>query len=116
MLRMPVMMARPIPIRAYSIPVAMPFRTWPKRSGALRAGLQRADVLAAGVFRGQRRRSRGDDVREVHGVLHGRLGLAPHEEVGTQRLVRLGIDAHLAHEVVDLEPLEGLDDLHVVGG
>src|SRR5678816_3131286 len=86
MLRMPVMMARPIPMRAYSIPVAMPFRIWPKRSGALRAGLQRADVLAGRVVRRQRRRSRGDDVREVHGVFHGRLGLAAHEEVRARRL------------------------------
>ncbi len=78
--------------------------------------LEPADVLAGAVLRRQRRRARGDDVREVHRVLHRVLLLAAHEEVGAQRLVGGGIHPHPAHQVVDLEALQRLDDVHVLGG
>src|SRR5882762_4370413 len=115
MLRIPVISNRPSPIRAYSIPVAIPFRTWP--ASRLKAeGSEASDVLAGCVFLGQRRVAGGDDVREIQLVLHRRLRLAAQEEVGAQRLVRGAVDPHRPDDVVHLEALERLDDgLHVVG-
>src|SRR4029434_598175 len=92
MLRTPVMIERPMPISAYSMPVARPFRTWLTSSGIFtrRAPAepaphsQRSDVLAGGVLRGERRRARRDDVGEVHRALHRVLLLAAHEEVGAR--------------------------------
>src|SRR5712671_1774686 len=111
------------------MPVARPFKIWLKRRGTFtmsspspetsprlgeRAGqggaLQRSDILAGGVLRRQRRGARGDDVGEVHRVLHRFLLLATHEEVGTQRLVGLRIHLHAPDEVVHLETLAGLDE------
>src|SRR5882672_8608295 len=115
MLRTPVMSDRPRPIRAYSIPVAIPLRIWP--ASRLKAeGSEASDVLAGCVFLRQRRIPGGDDVREVQLVLHRRLGLAAQEEVRAQRLVRGAVDPHRPDDVVHLEAFERLDDgLHVVG-
>src|SRR5229473_264107 len=107
------------------MPVARPFRIWLKSSAKFTwrsdprrrsrdhrrgpgLGLEGSYVFTRGVFGGQRRRSRRDDVGEVHGVLHRLLLLAPHEEVRPQRLVGLWIHAHLAYEILDLEPFAGL--------
>src|SRR6267143_243582 len=80
MLRIPVMSDRPRPIRAYSMPVAIPLRIWP--ASRLKAeGSEASDVLAGRVFLGQRRIPGGDDVREVELVLHRRLRLAAQVEV-----------------------------------
>src|SRR5713226_4664637 len=80
MLRTPVMSDRPSPIRAYSIPVAIPLRIWP--ASRLKAeGSEAADVLAGRVFLRQRRVSGGDDVRQVELMLHRVLRLAAQEEV-----------------------------------
>src|SRR6266852_7098581 len=95
------------------MPVARPFKIWLKRRGTFtmsspspatsprlgeRAGkggaLQRYDVLAGGVLRRQRRGARGDDVGEVHRVLHRLLLLAAHEKERAQRLVGLRIHSH----------------------
>src|SRR5467141_5330838 len=115
MLRIPVMSDRPRPIRAYSMPVAIPLRIWP--ASRLKAeGSEASDVLAGRVFFGQRRIPGGDDVRAVKLVLHRRLRLAAQEEVGTQRLVRGAVDPHRPDDVVHLQPFERLDHrLDVVG-
>src|SRR5260221_336222 len=114
MLRIPVMSDRPSPIRAYSMPVAIPLRIWP--ASRLKAeGSEASDVFAGGVFLRQRRIAGGDDVREVQLVLHRRLRLAAQQEVGAQRLVRGAVDPHRPDDVVHLEALERLDDrLHVI--
>src|SRR5262252_7406733 len=106
----PVIRARPSPIRAYSIPVAVPLRIWARRN--LRTEPWRsdwlsnlADVLAGLVLRRQGRVAGGDDVREVHRVLHRRLRLAAHEKVWAEVLVRLRIDLHRPDDIVKLDPL-----------
>src|SRR5580765_1975971 len=106
MLRTPVTSDRPSPIRAYSMPVAIPFRTCPRNAlkkpeppWKLPARSERADVLAGRVFPGQRRVAGGDHVAEVELVLHRALGLAAQQEVGAQRLVRGAVDAHRADDV-----------------
>src|SRR5205809_3756689 len=115
MLRIPVMSDRPSPIRAYSIPVAIPLRIWP--ASRLKAeGSEASDVLAGCVFLRQRRVSGGDHVAEVELVLHRAFRLAAQEEVGAQRLVRGAVDPHRANDVVHLDALERLHHgLHVVG-
>src|SRR6266581_7416359 len=115
MLRIPVISDRPSPIRAYSMPVAIPLRIWP--ASRLKAeGSEASDVLAGGVFLRQRRVPGGDDVREVQLVLHRALRLAAQEEVGPQGLMRGAVDPHRADDVVHFQPLERLDHgLHVVG-
>src|SRR6186997_331327 len=92
MLSTPVMSDRPRPIRAYSIPVAIPLRIWPRRRFNFYV-LEAADVLAGRVLLRQRRVAGGDDGRQVELLLHLRLRLAAQEEVGPQRLVRGGLDA-----------------------
>src|SRR5438445_220198 len=82
--------------------------TWLKRSARFRPILERPDVLAGRVLRRQRRRASGNDVGEVHWAFHRILLLAPHDEVGSHRLVGLRVHAHAADQVVQLEPLEGL--------
>src|SRR5256885_13864003 len=114
-LRIPVMSDRPSPIRAYSIPVAIPLRIWP--ASRLKAeGSEASDVLAGCVFLGQRRVSGGDDVGEVERMLHRRLRLAAHEEVRAHCLVRRAVDPHRPDHVVDLQALERLDDVLHLGG
>src|SRR5205085_2950399 len=78
MLSTPVMSDRPRPIRAYSIPVAIPLRIWPRRRFKLAQEvlLETTDVLAGGVFLRQRRVSRGDHGREVEVFLHRAFRLA----------------------------------------
>src|SRR6266851_8132735 len=102
------------------MPVARPFKTWLTSSEifTLRAPtrLERSDVLAGGVLRGQRRRARRDDVGEVHGPLHRFLLLAAHEKVRAQCLMGLRVDAHAAYQVVHLEALAGSDDVRHLGG
>src|SRR5215470_15427003 len=106
MLRTPVMRDSPIPISAYSMPVANPLRIWPTSSGIFTGRRparpapcsQRSDVLAGGVLRRERCRAGGDDIGEVHGALHRVLLLAAHEEVRPQRLMRLRIHAHAPHQ------------------
>src|SRR5258705_2495483 len=114
MLRIPVISDRPSPIRAYSMPVAIPLRIWP--ASRLKAeGSEASDVLAGGVFLRQRRVPGGDDVREVQLVLHRAFRLAAQEEVGAQRLVRGAVHPHRPDDVVHLEALERLDHgLHVI--
>src|SRR6266480_6759148 len=115
MLRIPVMSERPSPIRAYSIPVAIPLRIWP--ASRLKAeGSEASDVLAGRVLLGQRRVSGGDDVGEVERMLHRRFRLAAQEEVRAQRLVRRAVDPHRPDHVVDLQALERLDDVLHLGG
>src|SRR5258705_8751562 len=124
MLRTPVISDRPRPIRAYSMPVAIPFRTCP-RNALKKPGLpreprgrpsERADILAGRVFLGQRRVSGGDYVAEVELVLHRGFGLAAEQEVGAQRLVRGAVDSHRADDVVHFQALERLyHGLHVFG-
>src|SRR5439155_24675926 len=114
-LRIPVMSDRPSPIRAYSIPVAIPLRIWP--ASRLKAeGSEASDVLAGGVFLRQRRVSGGDDVRQVERMLHRRLRLAAQEEIGAQGLVRGAVDPHRPDHVVDLQAFERLDDVLHLGG
>src|SRR5882672_12795300 len=114
MLRTPVMSDRPSPIRAYSMPVAIPLRTCPRNAlrgeppSNLPARSERADVLAGRVFLGQRHVSGGDHVAEVQLVLHRGFGLAAEQEVGAQRLVRRAVDPHRADDVVHLEAFERL--------
>src|SRR5882672_4733633 len=114
MLRTPVISDRPSPIRAYSMPVAIPLRIWP--SSRLKAGGSEAsDVLAGGVFLRQRRVPGGDDVREIQLVLHRALRLAAQEEVRAQRLVRGAVHPHRPDDVVHLEAFERLHHgLHVI--
>src|SRR5512134_1022291 len=115
MLRIPVISDRPSPIRAYSMPVAIPLRIWARRR--LRAaGSEAADVLAGRVFLRQRRVAGGDHVGEVERILHLCLGLAAQEEVRPQRLVRGGVDAHAPEQVVHLDAFERLDDVLHLGG
>src|SRR5438034_4824642 len=115
MLRIPVMSDRPSPIRAYSIPVAIPLRIWP--ASRLKAeGSEASDVLAGRVFLGQRRVSGGDDVGEIERMLHRRFRLAAQEEVRAQRLVRRAVDPQRRDHVVDLQALERLDDVLHLGG
>src|SRR5438046_9663814 len=84
MLRIPVMSDRPSPIRAYSIPVAIPLRIWP--ASRLKAERSEAsDVLAGCVFLRQRRISGGDHGREGELFLHLLLCLAAQDAVGPQR-------------------------------
>src|SRR2546421_1908850 len=113
MLSTPVISDRPRPIRAYSIPVAIPLRIC--ASTKLKA-LEAADVLAGGVLLGQRRVAGGDDVGEVHRVLHRALRLAAHEEVGPDVLVRGRIDAHAPDDVLHLDAFERLDHIGHLGG
>src|SRR3954470_766416 len=80
MLRIPVMSDSPSPIRAYSMPVAIPLRIWPRRRFR-RCRSEAADVLAGRVFLGQRRVARRHDVGEVDLVLHRRLRLAAQQEI-----------------------------------
>src|SRR5262249_27852940 len=109
------------------MPVTTPFRIWPRRGGgrpfnlyilctraALVAGLSRMfgltpleapDVLALVELARLRRVPGGDDVGEVHRVLHLPLGLAAHEEVGAEGLVGAGVHPHGADQVVGLHPL-----------
>src|SRR3970040_31717 len=96
MLRIPVISDRPSPIRAYSMPVAIPLRIC--AATKLRARSEAADVLARGVFLRQRRISGGDDVGEIGRVLHRGLRLAAHEEVRPDVLVRGGVDGHSARD------------------
>src|SRR5882672_578693 len=114
MLRTPVISDRPSPIRAYSMPVAIPLRIWP--SSRLKAGGSEAsDVLAGGVFLRQRRVPGGDDVGEIQLVLHRALRLAAQEEVRAQRLVRRAVHPHRPDDVVHLEAFERLHHgLHVI--
>src|SRR5690349_6045902 len=112
MLRIPVMRDRPSPIRAYSIPVAIPLRIWP--ASRLKAGGSEAsDVLAGRVFLGQRRIPRRDDVGEIEILLHRRSCLAAQEEVRPEVLVSRRIDAHRPDDIVQLDALERAD--HVLG-
>src|SRR5215218_5347281 len=98
MLSTPVMSDRPRPIRAYSIPVAIPLRIWPRRR--FTPALEAADVLAGAVFLRQRRVAGGHHLGEVELVLHRRLRLAAQEEVGPQRLVRRAVHLHRPDDVV----------------
>src|SRR5215831_13062861 len=116
----PVIRARPSPIRAYSIPVAIPLRIWARRN--LRTEPWRSawlsnlpDVLAGLVLLRQRRVAGGDDVREVHRVLHRRLRLAAHEEVRAEVLVRLRFHLHRPDDVVELDPFHRLDHILYLG-
>src|SRR5262252_835791 len=106
----PVIRARPRPIRAYSIPVAVPLRIWARKN--LRTepwrstGLSElADVFAGLVLLRHRRVAGGDDIREVHRVLHRRLRLAAHEKVRAEVLVRLRVELHRPDDIVKLDPL-----------
>src|SRR4029079_19219784 len=114
MLRIPVISDRPSPIRAYSMPVAIPLRicaaTKLKKNRS-----EAADVLAGSVFLRQRRVARGDDVGEVGLVLHRRLLLAAHEEVRPDVLVRGRVHAHAPDDVVHLDAFERLDDVLYLG-
>src|SRR5258705_4337310 len=114
MLRIPVISDRPSPIRAYSMPVAIPLRIWP--ASRLKAeGSEASDVLAGGVFLRQRRVPGGDDVREIQFVLHRALRLAAQEEVRAQRLVRGAVHPHRPDDVVHLEAFQRLHHgLHVL--
>src|SRR6266851_2761446 len=115
MLRIPVMSDRPSPIRAYSMPVAIPLRIWP--ASRLKAeGSEAADVLAGRVFLRQRRVSGGDDVRQVELMLHRVLRLAAQEEVRAQRLVRRAVHAHRPDHVVELDSFKRLDHVLHLGG
>src|SRR5687767_8270886 len=114
MLSTPVMSDRPRPIRAYSIPVAIPLRIWPRRRFNFYV-LEVADALAGRVFLRQRRVAGRDDGGEVELLLHLRLRLAAQEEVGAQRLVRGRVDAHAAEEVVHLDAFQRLDHRLRVG-
>src|SRR5260221_10999394 len=107
MLRTPVISDRPSPIRAYSMPVAIPLRIWP--ASRLKAeGSEASDVLAGGVFLRQRRVPGGDHVREVQLVLHRALRLAAQAEVRAQRLERCARPPHRADDVVSLAALPRL--------
>src|SRR5258706_9978210 len=108
MLRTPVISDRPSPIRAYSMPVAIPLRICAATKLSCAGPLEPADVLAGRVFLRQRRIARGDDVGEVGLVLHRRLRLAAHEEVGPDVLVRGRVHAHVPYDVVDLDAFERL--------
>src|SRR5258708_12845002 len=93
MLRTPVISDRPSPIRAYSMPVAIPLRIWP--SSRLKAeGSEASDVLAGGVFLRQRRVPGGDDVGEIQFVLHRALRLAAQEDLRAPRLPRGPLPPH----------------------
>src|SRR6187401_1699717 len=94
MLRIPVTSDRPSPIRAYSMPVAIPLRIC--AATKLKKNSEAADVLAGPVFLRQRRVAGGDDVGEVGLVLHRRLRLAALEEVGADVLVRGRVHFHAA--------------------
>src|SRR3954471_15293652 len=110
MLRIPVMSDRPSPIRAYSMPVATPLRTWLRRRFRKTAKLrsEASEVLAGRVFLRQRRVAGRDHVGEVERILHRRARLAAHEEVRPDVLVRGGVHAHLADDVVELDSLQRL--------
>src|SRR3974390_2516318 len=112
MLRIPVTSDRPSPPRAYSMPVAIPLRICAATKLRAREGplgparegrrSELADVLAGPVFLWQRRVAGGDDVGEIRLVLHRRLLLAAHEEVGADVLVRGRVHLHAADAVVYL--------------
>src|SRR5258708_24898612 len=105
MLRTPVISDRPSPIRAYSMPVAIPLRIWP--ASRLKAeGSEASDVLAGGVFLRQRRVPGGDDVREIQLVLHRALRLAAQEEVRAPRPVRVSVHPHRPHDGAHLQDFE----------
>src|SRR5574341_776025 len=123
MLRIPVISDRPSPIRAYSMPVAIPLRICAAtklsryaRRSALKGSSEAADVLAGRVFLGQRRVAGGDDVGEIGRVLHRGLRLAAHEEVRPDILVRGGVDAHAPDDVVQLDAFQRPDHVLHFGG
>src|SRR5215510_4769762 len=104
MLRIPVTNDRPSPIRAYSMPVAIPLRI----CAATKLNLEATDVLAGRVFLGQRRVAGGNDVGEIGLVLHGRLLLAAHKEIRPDVLVRGRVHPHGPDDVVELDAFQGL--------
>src|SRR5262245_38939013 len=104
MLRIPVTSDRPSPIRAYSMPVAMPLRI----CAATKLNSEAADVLAGRVFPGQRRVAGGNDVGEIGVVRHGRLLLAAHEEIRPDILVRGRVHPHAPDDVVELDAFKRL--------
>src|SRR2546428_13660111 len=99
MLRIPVMSDSPSPIRAYSMPVAIPLRIWPA-SRLKGEGSEASDVLAGGVFLRERRCSGGGPDAEGEVVLYCAFGLSTQGEGVVRGLAWCAVDPRRASVAV----------------